>query len=314
MQRYLLKRIVSLIPTLFGVTLLVFLMVRLIPGSIVEQIIGDMQVTEEFVNRLRTFFGLDRPIHEQYAIWLGNVLRGDLGRSWRTDLPVSQMIVERLPVTFQLTAGAMLVALIVGIPLGILSAIRENTRLDHVVRVVSLFSLSIPVFWQATMLILGLSLWFRWAPLGYIDPFKDPVGNFQLMFWPCVVLGTSSAAQIMRLTRSSLLDVMRQDYIRTARAKGLGESPVVWGHALKNSFIPVLTVAGLQVGYLLGGLVVTEEVFTLPGIGRLLLWGIYQRDYPLIQGTILFVAVLFLLTNLIVDLLYGYFDPRIRYD
>lgn len=314
MQRYLLKRIVSLVPTLFGVTLLVFLMVRLIPGSIVEQIIGDMLVTEEFVNRLRTFFGLDRPIHEQYAIWIGNVLQGDLGRSWRTDLPVSQMIVERLPVTIQLTVGAMLVALIVGIPLGILSAIRENTRLDHVVRVISLFSLSIPVFWQATMLILALSLWFKWAPLGYIDPMKDPVGNFQLMFWPCVVLGTSSAAQIMRLTRSSLLEVMRQDYIRTARAKGLGEAPVVWSHALKNSFIPVLTVAGLQVGYLLGGLVVTEEVFTLPGIGRLLLWGIYQRDYPLIQGTILVVAVAFLLTNLIVDLLYGYFDPRIRYD
>src|SRR4051812_19668980 len=159
MQRYLLKRIVSLIPTLFGVTLLVFLMVRLIPGSIVEQIIGDMQVTEEFVNRLRTFFGLDRPIHEQYAIWIGHVLQGDLGRSWRTDLPVSQMIVERLPVTIQLTVGAMLVALIVGIPLGILSAVRENTKLDHVVRVVSLFSLSIPVFWQATMLILALSLW-----------------------------------------------------------------------------------------------------------------------------------------------------------
>jgi peptide/nickel transport system permease protein len=314
MQRYVLKRTVALVPTLFGVSVLVFLMVRLIPGSIVEQIIGDMQATEELIQRLRQFFGLDRPLHEQYLSWLGQVLQGNLGRSWRTDLPVTQMIVERLPVTFQLTAGAMLVALIVGVPLGILSAIRENTGLDHVVRVVSLFSLSIPVFWQATMLILGLSLWFRWAPLGYIQFTQDPVSNLKLMFWPSVVLGTASAAQIMRLTRSSLLDVMRQDYIRTARAKGLGQAPVVWSHALKNSFIPVLTVAGLQVGYLLGGLVVTEEVFTLPGVGRLLLWGIYQRDYPLIQGTILFVAVLFLLTNLIVDLLYGFFDPRIRYD
>ncbi len=314
MQRYILTRIVSLLPTLFGVTLLVFLMVRLIPGTIVEQIIGDMQATEQMLSRLRTFFGLDRPIHEQYLIWVGNALRGDLGRSWRTDLPVSQMIAERLPVTFQLTLGAMLVALVVGIPMGIVSAIRENTKLDHVVRVVSLFSLSIPVFWQATMLILALSLLFQWAPIEYIPITRDPLGNLKGMFWPCVVLGTASAAQIMRLTRSSLLDVMRQDYVRTARAKGLGESPIVWVHALKNAFIPVLTVAGLQVGYLLGGLVVTEEVFTLPGIGRLLLWGIYQRDYPLIQGTILFVALLFLLTNLIVDVLYGFFDPRIRYD
>ena len=314
MQRYILKRLVSLLPTLFGVTVLVFLMVRLIPGTIVEQIIGDMQANEQFIARLRTFFGLDRPVHEQYLLWVGNALQGDLGRSWRTDLPVSQMIFERLPVTFELTIGAMLVALVVGIPLGIVAAIRASTKLDHVLRVFSLFSLSIPVFWQATMLILALSLAFQWAPLEYIPITRDPLGNLKGMFWPCVVLGTASAAQIMRLTRSSLLDVMRQDYVRTARAKGLAESPIVWGHALKNAFIPVLTVAGLQVGYLLGGLVVTEEVFTLPGIGRLLLWGIYQRDYPLIQGTILFVAVLFLLTNLIVDVLYGIFDPRIRYD
>lgn len=315
MQRYVLKRMVSLLPTLFGVSVAVFLMVRMIPGTIVEQILGiDAQVGEEFVQTLRAFFGLDKPIHIQYLEWIGRILQGNLGESWRTGLPVSQMIVERLPVTFQLTIGAMLVALIVGVPLGILSAVRENTRLDHVVRVASLFSLSIPTFWQATMLILGLSLWLKWAPLGYIGLTENPVENFKLMFWPCLVLGTASAAQIMRLTRSSLLDVMRQDYVRTARAKGLAESPVVWKHALKNAFIPVLTVAGLQVGYLLGGLVVTEEVFTLPGVGRLLLWGIYQRDYPLIQGTILFVAVLFLLTNLVVDILYGFFDPRIRYD
>lgn len=314
MFRYLIARLLSLIPTLVGVSILVFLLVRLIPGTIVEQMLGaEAQVTEELLARLRTFFGLDQPIHLQYGNWLAHALRGDLGVSWQVGMPVQQMILARLQVTAELTLGAMLVALVVGIPFGILSAIKENTALDHVVRIASLFSLSMPIFWQAAMMILMLSVWLRWAPVGYVDLFADPGANVRQMILPWIVLGTSVAATIMRMTRSCLLEVMRQDYIRTARAKGLRERVVIWSHALKNAMIPVVTVAGVQVGYLLGGAVVTEEVFTLPGIGRLVLWAIYQRDYPLVQGTVLFIAVMFALTNLAVDAIYGYLDPRIRY-
>ena len=314
MFRYMIARLLSMIPTLVGVSVLVFLLVRLIPGTIVEQMLGaEAQVTEELLARLRTFFGLDQPIHVQYAHWLAHALRGDLGVSWQVGMPVQQMILARLQVTAELTLGAMLVALVVGIPFGIVSAIKENTTLDHVIRIASLFSLSMPIFWQAAMMILILSVWLRWAPVGYVDLAADPGANVRQMILPWIVLGTAVAATIMRMTRSCLLEVMRQDYIRTARAKGLRERVVIWSHALKNAMIPVVTVAGVLVGYLLGGAVVTEEVFTLPGIGRLVLWAIYQRDYPLVQGTVLFIAVAFALTNLVVDAIYGYLDPRIRY-
>jgi len=224
------------------------------------------------------------------------------------------MSASRLHVTIELTLGAMLIALAVGVPLGMLSAGRENTVLDHVVRVGSLFSLSIPVFWQATMLILASSLWLDWAPaVDFVGLFQDPRKNLGMMTLPSVALGTAVAAVFMRMTRSSLLEVMRQDYIRTARSKGLAERGVVWSHALKNSLIPLITVAGVQVGYLLGGVVVTEEVFTLPGVGRLVLWAVFQRDYPVVQGTILFISALFMLSNLVVDLIYAYVDPRIHY-
>jgi peptide/nickel transport system permease protein len=315
MRRYVLVRTLSILPTLVGVSVAVFLMIRLIPGTIVDQMIGtEGTYSEQSMRALRAFFGLDQPIHVQYARWLGRVLRGDLGTSWRTGLPVAQMITSRLQVTLELTLGAMLVALAVGIPLGIVSARRENTRLDHAVRVLSLFSLSIPVFWQATMLILATSLWLDWAPaVDFVSPFRSLRANLAIIALPSLALGTAVAAVFMRMTRSTLLEVMRQDYIRTARAKGLREQGVVWGHALKNSLIPLITVAGVQVGYLLGGVVVTEEVFTLPGVGRLILWAVFQRDYPLVQGTILFVSLLFMLSNLLVDLVYAWVDPRIRY-
>jgi peptide/nickel transport system permease protein len=314
-RRYALVRALSILPTLFGVSIAVFLLIRLIPGTVVEQLIGtEGTYSEETMRALRTFFGLDVPIHVQYARWAGQVLRGDLGTSWRTGLPVIEMIGGRLPVTVELTLGAMLVALAVGVPLGMLSARRENTALDHVVRVGSLFSLSIPVFWQATMLILAASLWLDWAPaVDFVSLLRDPRKNLAMMALPSLALGTAVAAVFMRMTRSSLLEVMRQDYIRTARSKGLAERGVVWGHALKNSLIPLITVAGVQVGYLLGGVVVTEEVFTLPGVGRLVLWAVFQRDYPVVQGTILFISALFMLSNLVVDLVYAYVDPRIHY-
>jgi peptide/nickel transport system permease protein len=315
MRRYVLVRSLSILPTLVGVSVAVFLMIRLIPGTIVEQMIGtEGTYSEQSMRALRAFFGLDQPIHVQYGKWLGRVLQGDLGTSWRTGLPVVEMIGSRLQVTLELTLGAMLVALAIGIPLGIVSARRENTRLDHAVRVLSLFSLSIPVFWQATMLILATSLWLDWAPaVDFVSPWKSLRANLAIMALPSLALGTAVAAVFMRMTRSTLLEVMRQDYIRTARAKGIRERAVVWSHALKNSLIPLITVAGVQVGYLLGGVVVTEEVFTLPGVGRLILWAVFQRDYPLVQGTVLFVSLLFMLSNLVVDLIYAYVDPRIRY-
>ncbi len=313
MRRYALARLVSLIPTLFGVSILVFLLIRLIPGTAVEQILG-IEIQETTRAALRAFFGLDRPLHVQYVDWIGRVLQGDLGTSWRSGQPVLRLILRGFQVTVELTVGAMLVALLVGIPFGILSAIRENTGLDHVVRVTSLCSLSIPIFWQAAMLVLLLSRYFRWAPpIDYVGPLTDPGHNLRMMFLPSIVLGTAVAASIMRMTRSSLLEVLRQEYIRTAHGKGLRGRVVIWSHALRNALIPVVTVSGLQVGYLLGGAVVTEEVFTLPGMGRLVLAAIYQRDYPVVQGTVLFVAVLFVMTNLVVDLFYAYLDPRIRY-
>src|SRR5262245_53916817 len=315
MRRYVLVRALSILPTLLGVSVAVFLMIRLIPGPLVEQLIGtEGTYSEETMRALRAFFGLDQPVHVQYIRWLAQVLQGNLGTSWRTGLPVAQMIWSRLQVTLELTLGAMLVALAVGIPLGIVSARRENTRLDHAVRVLSLFSLSIPVFWQATMLILATSLWLDWAPsVDFVSPWKSLRANLAIMALPSLALGTAVAAVFMRMTRSTLLEVMRQDYIRTARAKGIREPGVVGSHALKNSLSPLIAVAGVQAGYRLGGAVVTEEVFTLPGVGRLLLWAVFQRDYPLVQGTILVISGLFLLSNLVVDLVYAYLDPRIRY-
>jgi peptide/nickel transport system permease protein len=315
MRTYILKRALSLVPTIIGVTILVFLMVRLIPGTVVDQLVGaEAKVDEATRAELRAYFGLDRPLPLQYWTWFSGLLRGDLGHSWRSGLAVSQMIVDRLSVTAELAVGALLISLLIGVPLGVVSAVRENTPLDHVARIASLFSLSIPIFWQAAMMILALSLWFRWVPPVEYSPLtKAPAANLQQMILPAIVLGTVVAAQVMRMTRSSLLDVLRHDHVRTARAKGLTERLVVGRHAFRNAMIPIITVIGVQVGYLLGGAVVTEEVFTLPGVGRLVLNAVYERDYPLVQGTILFIAVLFMLSNLLVDLLYAYFDPRIRY-
>jgi peptide/nickel transport system permease protein len=316
MRTYMLKRVLALIPTLIGVTILVFLMMRMIPGTVVDQLIGtEARVDESTKAAMRAFFGLDQPLYMQYWNWVSGLARGDMGNSWRSGLPVGKMIFDRLAVTAELGLLALIISLLVGIPLGTLSAIRENTALDHVARLVSLFSLSMPIFWQAAMLILGLSLWFNWVPpVDYASPLKAPLANLTQMLLPSLVLGTVVAAQVMRMTRSSLLEVLRHDYVRTARAKGLAEGMVIRRHAFKNALIPIITIIGVQIGYLLGGAVVTEEVFTLPGIGRLVLNAVYERDYPLVQGSILFIAVLFMVSNLVVDLLYAYLDPRIRYE
>jgi peptide/nickel transport system permease protein len=315
MGRYLVVRLYSMALTLLGLTVLVFLMLRLIPGTVVEQMIGaDAVVSPAMVAELRRFFGLDQPWYVQYARWLGHLAQGDLGTSWRTGKPVLALIGERLPVTLELTGLAVAFALVLGIAAGIVSATRRDRAIDNVTRVGTLLGLSVPVFWQGTMLILFFSLYLRWMPpVVWVDLVADPGRNLTIMLLPAICLGTASAANIARTTRACLLDVLRSEYVRTATAKGLARRAVVLKHALKNALIPVVTVAGLQVGILLGGTVVVEEVFTLPGVGRLVLWSIYQRDYPLTQGTILFVAVMFMAINLAVDLLYGYLDPRIRY-
>jgi peptide/nickel transport system permease protein len=313
--RYLVVRLYSMGLSLLGLTVLVFLMLRLIPGTVVEQMIGaDAVVSQGMVEQLQRFFGLDQPWYVQYSRWLGQLLQGDLGTSWRTGKPVIALIAERLPVTIELTVLSVGFALVLGLVAGVVSALVRDSALDHATRVGSLLGLSIPVFWQGTMLILFFSLYLRWMPpVVWVDFFTDPRRNLTIMLLPALCLGTASAANIARTTRACMLDVLRSDYVRTAAAKGLAERAVVLKHALKNALIPIVTVSGLQVGFLLGGTVVVEEVFTLPGVGRLVLWSIYQRDYPLTQSTILFIALLFMTVNLLVDLLYGYLEPRIRY-
>ena len=315
MGRYVVVRLYSMALTLAGLTVLVFLMLRLIPGTVVEQMIGaDAIVSPAMVAELKRFFGLDQPWWLQYSRWIAELAHGNLGVSWRTGKPVVALILERLPVTIELTGLAVGFALLLGIPAGILSATRRDQSLDNVTRVGTLLGLSIPVFWQGTMLILFFSIYLRWMPpVVWVDFFSDPRRNLAIMVLPAICLGTASAANIARTTRACMLDVLRSEYIRTAAAKGLTARLVILKHGLRNALIPIVTVAGLQMGILLGGTVVVEEVFTLPGVGRLVLWSIYQRDYPLTQSTILFVAVMFMTINLAVDVLYGYLDPRIRY-
>ncbi|HZV96250.1 MAG TPA: ABC transporter permease [Candidatus Nitrosocosmicus sp.] len=315
MARYFVVRVYSMALTLAGLTVLVFLMLRLIPGTVVEQMIGaDAVASPAMVAQLKAFFGLDQPWYLQYGRWIGRLVQGDLGISWRTGKPVVGLILERLPVTLELTALSVVFALLLGMPAGVLSAVRRNGALDNITRVGTLLGLSVPVFWQGTMLILFFSLYLRWMPpVVWVDFFTDPRRNLTIMVLPALCLGTAAAANIARTTRACMLDVLRSEYIRTASAKGLARGAVILKHALRNALIPVVTVAGLQMGILLGGTVVVEEVFTLPGVGRLVLWSIYQRDYPLTQSTILFIAFMFMSLNLMVDLVYGYLDPRIRY-
>jgi peptide/nickel transport system permease protein len=315
MTRYLLVRLYAMVLTLLGLTVLVFLMLRLIPGTVVEQMIGaDAIVSPAMVAELKRFFGLDQPWYVQYGRWMSRLVQGDLGTSWRTGKPVIALIMERLPVTLELTGLAVTFALLLGVPAGIVSAVRRDRPVDNVTRVGTLLGLSVPVFWQGTMLILFFSLYLRWMPpVVWVDFWVDPARNLTIMLLPAVCLGTASAANVARTTRACMLDVLRSEYVRTAAAKGLAARVVVLKHALRNALIPVVTVVGLQLGILLGGTVVVEEVFTLPGVGRLVLWSIYQRDYPLTQSTILFIAFMFMAINLAVDLLYAYLDPRIRY-
>ena len=315
MSRYVAVRLLAALPTLIGVSLLTFLFIRLIPGDAIAARLGtSTALTPEQLASLRAYFGLDQPLPVQYWTWLSSLLRGDAGYSIRTGRPVIVEIAERLPVTLELAAAATLIAVFIGMPLGLLSAMRPGTRVDLATRIGGLIGLSLPSFWLGTLIIVLFSLYLRWLPNtgGYVDFVQDPLGNLRLLLFPAITLGVALAAATMRMTRSAMLDVLGADYVRTARAKGLQASLIVRRHVLKNGLIVVVTLLGIQVGQLLGGAVVVEEIFSIPGVGRMLLTAIVQRDYALVQGGVLVIAILFVAVNILVDLLYGYLDPRIR--
>jgi len=313
--RYLATRLIGAIPTLLGVSVLTFLFIRLIPGDAIAARLGtSTALTPEQLAGLRAYFGLDQPLYQQYWTWLTSLLHGDFGYSIRTGRPVLVEITERLPATLELAAAATLIAVLIGLPLGLLSAMRSNSRVDVVARIGGLIGLSLPSFWLGTLIIVLFSLYLRWLPNtgGYVDFIRDPLANLALIVLPAVTLGVALAAATMRMTRSAMLDVLGADYVRTAWAKGLSRGLIIRRHVLKNGLIVVVTLLGIQVGQLLGGAVVVEEIFSIPGVGRMLLAAIVQRDYALVQGGVLVIAILFVLVNIFVDLLYGYLDPRIR--
>jgi peptide/nickel transport system permease protein len=311
---FLAGRLLGLLPVLWGVSIVVFLLVRLLPGDAVQMFLGtQVAMTPAQMAELRRLFGIDKPLPLQYVDWIGRVLQGDFGVSLRTSRPVLPDILARLPISVEITVLALVIALGLGIPIGIVAALRRGTAADTLVTVGGLLGLSIPNFWLAAMLLLLLAN-SPIASIGtYVGLAANPLANLTVMALPAISLGVSLAAVFMRFVRSSLLEVLGEDYVRTARAKGLLARIVVNRHALRNALIPVITVIGYQAGYLLGGTVVIEEVFALPGMGRLALNAIGQRDYPVVQGVVLLIAGLFVLTNLAVDMLYALADPRVRY-
>lgn len=314
MLKYALHRLGAAVPVLLGISIIAFFIIRLVPGDTVTAMLGT-QYSEAQAEALRAQYGLDRPLIVQYGLWLGNVLTGDLGESAFTGQPVRAALVERLPVTAQLVAFSIGLALCIALPLGVWAAVRRGGAPDFSVTLFGLLGVSIPGFWLGTLLILGFSLHAGWLPSGgYIRWSVDPWENVRHMLLPALALGGAVAAVIMRMTRSAMLDVLDEDYIKLARAKGLPARVWIVRHALRNALIPIVTITGIQAGYLLGGSVVIEQIFSLPGIGLLSLQAINNRDYALLQGTVLFVGVCFVLINLMVDLLYAWLDPRIKYE
>jgi len=309
---YIIKRLIAMLPVLALVSLIVFTIIHLTPGDPALIMLGE-EATPQALAALRHELGLDQPLPVQYLVWLSHVLRGDLGRSIRTNQPVIEAIMQRLPVTLELTTLAMVISIMAAIPAGIISATRRNSASDLISTTLALLGISMPSFFLAILLIFVFSLKVRWLPpMGY-TPFQKGVWeNLRGMILPAITLGIAAMAIVARLTRSTLLEALQQDYVRTARAKGLREQAVIYSHALKNAMIPITTILGLQIGFLLGGAVITETIFALPGVGRLVVASIFERDFPLVQGVVLFLALMHLVVNLIVDLLYAYLDPRIR--
>src|SRR6188474_1386047 len=316
MQAYIARRLLALIPTLLFASLIVFVTVRLIPGSVIDLMLSQNDISAGKASReqLISALGLDKPMWEQYLRWAGGILLyGDFGRSLWQNTPVAELLAARLPVTFQLGLMALIVALLVAIPIGAYSAMRQDTAGDYLGRSFSILMLAIPSFWLGTMVVVFPSIWWGWSPeLKFVPFHQNPLQNLSQMVIPAIILGTSLSAVTMRLTRTMMLEVLRQDYIRTARAKGLSERLVVARHALRNALIPVVTLIGLQAPLLIGGAVIVEQIFVIPGMGLLLLEAVSQRDYPIITGVALVIGFCVMLINLAVDLSYGLLDPKVR--
>jgi peptide/nickel transport system permease protein len=315
MSAYVLRRVWLLVPTLVGMSLVVFVMLRLLPGDIVDLMTGgDIPATAETKARLREAFGLDQSIPVQYVTWIGNLLHGNLGTSFRSGEPISSMLMRSLPITLELTVLAVLLATACAIPLGVVSAVRRESGFDYLARLAGLIGLSLPNFWLATLMLLFTSVLFHWIPpINWIPPFQDPLANLQQVLLPVVALALQLMAIEMRMTRAMMLEVLQQDYVRTARAKGAFERTVLRRHALANALIPVVSVIGFQIGALMGGSAIVEVIFGLNGVGNTLVQAIFNRDYPVVQATTLMVAGVFVFANLGVDLLYGYLDPRLKH-
>lgn len=312
MAAFLLRRLLLTIPILLIVTIIVFSLLHFLPGDPAVIILGQ-EATPEALAALRAKLGLDQPLPVQYITWLGKVVRGDLGTSLITNQPVRQVIVSKLPPTIQLAVGAFLFAGLVAVPAGIISAVRRGTAADYTASVVAFAGLSIPNFWLGILLLMLFAVYLRWVPAsGYVPFWEDPIANLKVMILPVIATGMREAAVLTRQLRSSLLETLGADYVRTAWAKGLSDRRVLFGHAIKNALIPVITVSGLQVAALLGGLVITEQVFSIPGFGRLIVDSIFNRDLTMVQGAVLFAALMVVSVNILVDILYAFVDPRIK--
>ncbi|MER3420212.1 MAG: hypothetical protein C4290_06680 [Chloroflexota bacterium] len=317
MTRYIIRRLVLFVPTLLLATGMIFAILRVIPGDVAALIVtagGEGKFNERAYREVRRQLELDKPIPVQYLHWLGNALHGDFGRSYWSKTEVRDELVQRLPVTLELALAAPLLALLLGVPLGVISAVKQNSPLDYLARALAITGLSVPHFWLGIVLILVLANFFNWVvPLRYAELWEDPRTNVGQLVWPVLVLGTTFTALLARVTRSAMLEVLRAEYIRTARAKGLHPLAVVGRHGLRNALLPIITVFGAQLGALISGAVVTERVFNVPGMGRYFVESVFVRDFPVVQAVVLLIALAYLIVNLAVDLTYAWLDPRIRY-
>ncbi len=318
MRAYIIRRLLLFVPTLFILSVLVFLSVRFIPGDVIDNMVGRLDYAGGELDRsaMERRLGLDLPVHVQYGRWIGSILlHGSLGESLMGGWRIEERIFDRLPVTLELGVMAILIGLVIALPVGIYSAIRQDTVADYAGRILAILGLATPNFWLGTMVMIYPAIWWAWSPPMELVPFaEDPWGHLGILVIPSLILGTALSASTMRLTRTMMLEVLRQDYIRTAWAKGLKERVVVLRHAIKNALIPVVTLVGLQLPLVVGGAVIMENLFNLPGLGRLLVESLSERDYPVVSGVNLFFACIVLLNNLLIDLLYAYLDPRVRYE
>ena len=319
MTAYIVRRLALLVPTLLLVTILVFLLIRIVPGNVIDMMVAEhvydsREAKEQGAAQIRHMLGLDVPIYEQYGRWVAGIFRGDFGKSLWSNTRVLDELRHRLPISIELGLMALIIGQAVAFPIGIYAAIRQDTVWDYVGRSASIAFLCVPGFWLATMVMVYPSIWWNWSPaIQYIPLAQDPLGNFKQFIIPALIMGLSGSGTSMRMTRTMMLEVLRQDYIRTAWSKGLRERMVVTRHALKNALIPVITIIGMGIPVLVGGTVIMEQIFDLPGMGRLMIESLTQRDYIMLSGVNLFIAAFVLLNNLFVDVLYGYLDPRIRY-